>query len=234
MDYQDYYQTSACPRTASPGRDQEGVPQAGPRAPPRREARRHRRRAAVQGDQRGQRGPVRPGQAQASTTRSARTGRPISRAGAGAARVPARPAARSRGSAGARRPGGNVRYEFRTAAPAAASSRLLPDVLRRGRRRPPATDRDAARPRHGGRPAASRSRTSSPRWASTARSARRRRVRGGRPAGRPPRGRADRRGHRRDHARGGLPRHDPPGRGRGQAPRGHDPAAAPTPAPGSS
>ena len=47
------------------GRDQEGLPQAGPPASPGRQARRQRRRTALQGGQRGQRGPRRSGQAQA-------------------------------------------------------------------------------------------------------------------------------------------------------------------------
>ena len=80
-----------------------------------------------------------------------------------------------------------------------------------------------------GRPVARRSTTSSPGWASIAEGG----VRAGgaqpnggrRTAARSP---PQRRGGRRDHARRGVPRHDPPGRGRRQAPRGHDPARAPT------
>ena len=148
-------------------------------------------------------------------------------AAAGGGRRPVRAASPGGGPAGRQRPlrvpdvGGDARRVLR----------LLPDVLRRRRRadagrgrarRGAAADR---RPDVRGHPR--------PGWASTARGRgdRRRRPRAARPPRPAP---ADGRGGRRDHPRGGLPRHDPAGRGRRQAPRGHDPAAAPTPAPGSS
>ena len=62
MKYKDYYETLGVPRAATPGRDQEGLPQARPQVPPRRQQG-GRRRGALQGDQRGQRGPEGPGEA---------------------------------------------------------------------------------------------------------------------------------------------------------------------------
>ncbi len=107
--------------------------------------------------------------------------------------------------------------------------RLLPRLLRRGRRRPtgPARRPVAARPRRAARWAST---TSWPGWGSTADAV------GGAGADRPrPRligglgpaqARAEThrpRGDRRDHPRRGLPGHDPPRRGRRQAARDHDP-----------
>ena len=111
--YKDYYAVLGVPRTASPGRDQEGLPQARPPASPGRQARRHGRRAAVQGGQRGQRGPQRSRQAQA--VRRARRELGGDQPG---------PRGRERGR---RTPfagfggGGNVRYEFRDRATPASS-----------------------------------------------------------------------------------------------------------------
>ena len=51
------------PEERNAGRDQEGLPQARPRVPPGQASGRLGGRAALQGDQRGERGPVRPGQA---------------------------------------------------------------------------------------------------------------------------------------------------------------------------
>ena len=130
LEYQDYYDPRR-PEDRDPGRDQEGLPEARPRAPPG-QAPATSCRAAVQGHQRGQRGPVRPGQAQAydqfgadweAYGRGRRPGRP----------APSDRAARSPGSA-ARRRSGSVRYEFRTTGDAGGFSRLLPhDVRRRTR-----------------------------------------------------------------------------------------------------
>ena len=56
MKYKDYYETLGVPRDGDAGRDQAGLPQARPQVPPRRQQG-GRRRGALQGDQRGQRGP---------------------------------------------------------------------------------------------------------------------------------------------------------------------------------
>jgi hypothetical protein len=123
-------------------------------------------------------------------------------------------------------PGGNVRYEFRTAGTGDAGE--FSDFFRTffsGGRTPAGRASPGRRSRPRAEPA---SRTSSRAWASSdggagnGRRGVRRRTRGG-PAP-PPR-------RSRDHARGGLPRHDPPDRGRRQAlevtiPRGVTPAAA--------
>ena len=151
------------------GRDQEGLPQARPRAPSRRQARRQGRRAALQGRQRGQRGPVRPREAQA--LRHARRG-----LGAYGRRQPAqrrrpvrpgRPVRRLR--RGAARPGRQRPLRVPHDRRRRRVHRLLPDVLRRRRRRRRATSPAVPVPAAAAaRPAARPSRTSSPGWASTA------------------------------------------------------------------
>ena len=120
-----------------------------------------------------------------------------------------------------RRPGGNVRYEFRTSGDAGEFSdffRVFFGEDASARRRDPAGPAAARRADRRRRA----SRTSWPGWASTAA------ARPGRDRSRGRRGRRRRhrrpRGHRRDHPRRGVPRHDPAGRGRRQAARGHDPA----------
>ena len=70
-----------------PGRDQEGVPQAGARAPPGQEPRQHGGGGEVQGGQHGLRDALRPREAQA--VRRAQPARRLRR-GAGRRRVPAR------------------------------------------------------------------------------------------------------------------------------------------------
>ena len=122
-----------------PGRHQEGLPQAGAQAPSGRQQDGSGRRGALQGGQRGLRGPQRSREAQGSTTSLARTGRHTSAPAAPARR--ARPApirspasAASRGAAG-RRP---LRVPRQPGGPGGLQ-RLLPDVLRRRiRRRTPA------------------------------------------------------------------------------------------------
>ena len=147
------------------------------------------------------------------------------RAGAGA---PAGAGARAGGAGGPIRrlqrvrwaPAGNVRYEFHTTGDAGEFSDFF-NAFFAGDSEP----LEHARPRPASRPAARPSRTSSPGWASVPTAARAttrgRRHDHGTAA---PTATRVRRGHGRDHARGGLPRHEPPRRGRGQAPRGHDPA----------
>ena len=61
----DFYAILGVPRRRRRRGDQEGLPQARAHAAPRRQARGRRGRAAVQGDRRGLRGPVRPRAAQA-------------------------------------------------------------------------------------------------------------------------------------------------------------------------
>ena len=97
------------------GRHQEGVPQARPPAPSRRQARRHGRGATLQGSQRGQRGPLRPRQAQALRHLGANWGAYGRAAGQGG--DPFGPGGPFAGFSGRRldgRPGGGVRYEFHT------------------------------------------------------------------------------------------------------------------------
>ena len=201
------------------GRHQEGLPQARPRAPSRHQARRQGRRAALQGGQRGQRGPVRPRQAQ--EVRPPRRGLGGLRAGrrrSGRGGRVRSPAARSRGFAGpaARGPAGRRRRPLRVPhdrRDAGDFSRLLPGVLRRRgadrRRRRPARPR-SRRPT-GGAVVRGHPRRDGPR-----------RRRGGRVGARGARRRAtpDRRRPATAEAiaeidaRGGLPRHDPAGRDR--------------------
>ena len=123
MEYQDYYEILGVPRTRLAGRHQEGLPQARPGAPPGPQRRRQGRRAAVQGRQRGQRRPVRPGEAQAVRPPGRELGGSSSApAAARAAPIRSGRAGRSRGfgsagsAGGAGRAGqsGGVRYEFRT------------------------------------------------------------------------------------------------------------------------
>ena len=109
------------PADRDAGRHQEGLPQARPRAPPGPEPRRQGRRAAVQGRQRGERRPVRPGEAQAVRPARRELGPvPARRRRPAAAPTRSGRAARSRGSAPGRpaaragRRTGGVRYEFRT------------------------------------------------------------------------------------------------------------------------
>ena len=158
-----------------------------------------------------------PDKRASSTTSSGRTGK----RSAAPAVAPARAGGARSASAGGGRPGGNVRYEFRTSRRRGRVLRLLPDVLRRGRRPTPARPAGPAGPR---------------------RAADRRRVLRGHPRrdgprrpARPPAGPAAtgartvrHEADRRDQPRGGLPRHDPAGRGGRQAARGHDPGGADT------
>ena len=64
MEYKDYYATLGVPKTRDAGRDQEGLPQAGPRAPSRYEQG-PRCREALQGGERGAGRPDRSGEAEA-------------------------------------------------------------------------------------------------------------------------------------------------------------------------
>ena len=64
MDYKDYYAILGVPKTATPGRDQEGLSQARPRAPSGHEQG-ARRREALQGGERGAGRPDRSGEAEA-------------------------------------------------------------------------------------------------------------------------------------------------------------------------
>ena len=226
-----------------PGRYQEGLPEARPRAPSGPQRRRQGRRAAVQGRERGQRGPVRPRQAQAVRHCSARTGSQFQRTGGAAARTRSGPAGRSPGSgpaAGQRRPvrqrplrvphGGTRRRRV---------LRLLPDVLlgRRAAGAGAATGRRDFAGDAGGPPADRRgtdaSRTSSAEMG----------LDGAPPSGgpdrRPAAARRDRRAARRDRgprradARGGVPRHHAAVEVEGKRYEVTDPARAPTPAAGS-
>ena len=91
-----------------PGRHQEGLPQARPQAPPRRQQGRSGGRAALQGGERGQRGPLRPREAQALRPAGLKLGgisaggRRVRHGGGRSAR------ARSRGFRGAAAGGGPV------------------------------------------------------------------------------------------------------------------------------
>ena len=217
MDYKDYYAVLGVPRTASQATSRRpSASSPGSTIPIRTPGRRGR--AAVQGGQRGQRRPVRPGQAQLYD-RLGRTGRPTpARARPPAQRRRARAvrAARSVGSRAA------VRRQRSLRVPHDRRRGDFSDFFQAffaGASEPVAPAPGAAV----GRPAARRSRTSSPGWVSIRKAA-------SAPAARSPRRQTDRRssppqrrGRRRDHARRGIPRHDPPGRGRRQASRGHDP-----------
>ncbi len=149
MEYRDYYAVLGVPRTATQAEIKKAFRSwRGSTIPTR--TRRHRGRAALQGGQRGQRGPVRPGEAQAVRPARAQLG------GVSAGPVPAAPAARRRparspGFGGAARPAARQAATSATSSAAtprtrASSQRLLPHLLRR--ERGPA---DVAAPAAGGR-----------------------------------------------------------------------------------
>ena len=193
MEYKDYYAVLGVPRTATPGRHQEGLPQARPPAPPGREARRHGGRAPLQGDQRGQRGPRRPRQAQAVRPARRELGGVSRRAPGGGRRRGGRRPVRRASAAGRRRqrplrvPHDRRRRRVLRLLPVFfgedAAGRRGPDDAGRGRGADPA-DR-----------AARRSRTSWPGWASAgtgpAAAGRRRTAAGSAPRRQPPRPHAE-------------------------------------------
>ena len=119
MEYRDYYEILGVAEDRVPGRHQEGLSQAGPRAPSGPQRRRQGRREAVQGRERGQRGPVRSRQAQAVRRARrqlgpvrARRWRPGWRSVRAGGPFSGFPGAGGAGQAGQ---AGGIRYEFHTA-----------------------------------------------------------------------------------------------------------------------
>ena len=226
-EYQDYYATLGVPRTATQAEIKKAFRKLARENHPDKQAGRQGRRAAVQGDQRGQRGPVRPrkrkkyDQLGRDWEAYARAGR---RPGGAGGAIRSGRAARSPGfsgfqTAGAAPGAGGVRFEFRTTGDPGAFSDFFhmffgdegaaagePERFTRGRprvdRRGPVPARAWPAPRGPG----------GARGATGAGPARRR----GAPA-------ADR-GHRRGLARGVVPRHQPDRRARRPAAGGQDPA----------
>ena len=151
MDYRDYYATPGRQARCVPGRDQARLPQARPPAPSRRQARRPGRRGEVQGDQRGQRGPL--GSPEALEVRQPRgqlggpvegRRRPAGQAPAGGRRAAIRSGRAARSPASAGRAGVARPLRVSDERRRRRLQRLLPDVLRRGRRGRPRPRRPAA------------------------------------------------------------------------------------------
>ena len=184
MEYRDYYEILGVPAERVPGRHQEGLPQARPGASPGPQRRRQGRREAVQGRQRGQRRPVRPGQAQAVRPPRRELGPVPARRRRLGGRRPVRPGRPVRGVRRVRRRGGR-------AGPPASPATSATSSTRRAAARPGFSDffrmffSGAAAGRRSRRPASAtspasawlagaaapdrRSRTSSAAWAWTAR-----------------------------------------------------------------